>query len=194
MVRSEALELDGASGGLRQAPQLNARSVRRREALYLKPSSTKPNRLKVWGDSLVNKLGSRSRKARKRHASKQRRQTLTSGPAALPSESLLALQDDTVLYVYDSPDHAAREIEALAAEETFRAIFDASARPYKIDWLVPNQTTRLTATNGEYRLVPVGESDPVAFLAAIRASSSIEPARYQEAVSELARRLTRRCS
>jgi hypothetical protein len=34
----------------------------------------KANRLKVWGNSLLNKLGSRTRKARKRHAAKIRRQ------------------------------------------------------------------------------------------------------------------------
>jgi hypothetical protein len=32
VVRSEALELDGASGGLRRAPQLNAQSVRQHGA------------------------------------------------------------------------------------------------------------------------------------------------------------------
>ncbi len=34
---------------------------------------TKPSRLKVWGDSMLNKLPSISRKRRKREASKQRR-------------------------------------------------------------------------------------------------------------------------
>lgn len=39
----------------------------------MKPSDTKPNKLDVWGDSLLNKLRSRTRKKRKRDASKKRR-------------------------------------------------------------------------------------------------------------------------
>ena len=160
----------------------------------VEPSSTKPNRLKIWGDSLVNQLKGLSRKARKRRASKVRRQLLSSGPAALPPQGLLALEDDTVLYVYESPHHAACEIEALDAAETFRAVFDTSARPYRIEWLVPNQTTRFTAVNGAYRLVAAGEPAVADLLTAIRAARSIEPVAYREAVSELARRLTRHCS
>ena len=37
---------------------------------------TKPNRLAVWGNSLLNKLPGRSRKRRKREASKKRRALL----------------------------------------------------------------------------------------------------------------------
>ncbi len=39
-------------------------------------SYTKPSRLPVWGDSLLNKLPGRSRKRRKREASKKRREAL----------------------------------------------------------------------------------------------------------------------
>ena len=42
----------------------------------MKQSETKPNRLDVWGDSLLNKLPSRTRKKRKREASKKRRVAL----------------------------------------------------------------------------------------------------------------------
>ncbi len=42
----------------------------------MKASHTKPNRLQVWGDSLLNKLSSRTRKRRKREASKKRRTLL----------------------------------------------------------------------------------------------------------------------
>jgi hypothetical protein len=38
-----------------------------------KPSHTKPSHLDVWGDSLLNKLPARTRKKRKREASKKRR-------------------------------------------------------------------------------------------------------------------------
>lgn len=39
-------------------------------------NDTKPNRLAVWGHSLLNKLPGRSRKNRKRTASKKRRALL----------------------------------------------------------------------------------------------------------------------
>ena len=39
-------------------------------------SDTKPNRLAVWGKSMLNKLPGRSRKNRKRAASKKRRALL----------------------------------------------------------------------------------------------------------------------
>ena len=38
--------------------------------------ATKPHRLGVWGDSMVNKLKSQTRKRRKREASKKRRVVL----------------------------------------------------------------------------------------------------------------------
>lgn len=44
--------------------------------MTMKPSCTKPNRLEVWGDSLLNQLPSLSRKRRKREASKKRRAIL----------------------------------------------------------------------------------------------------------------------
>ena len=43
-------------------------------------NDTKPNRLDVWGDSLLNKLSGRSRKRRKREASKKRRVALKRDP------------------------------------------------------------------------------------------------------------------
>jgi len=42
----------------------------------MKKGETKPNRLPVWGDSLLNKLPGTSRKQRKRQASKRRRSDL----------------------------------------------------------------------------------------------------------------------
>jgi hypothetical protein len=37
---------------------------------------------------------------------------------------LLTCQDDGVLRVYESVDEAVRDVEALDAEEVFRAVFD----------------------------------------------------------------------
>lgn len=39
----------------------------------MKHGATHPNRLSVWGDSMLNKLASLARKRRKREASKKRR-------------------------------------------------------------------------------------------------------------------------
>jgi len=43
----------------------------------MKPSVANANRLGVWGHSLLNKLPSRTRKARKRAAAKRRRVILS---------------------------------------------------------------------------------------------------------------------
>ena len=92
---------------------------------------------------------------------------------------LLTLQDDDVLRVYETPDMAAMEVEALDAEEVFRAIFDETGQPYAIKWIVPNEYTRSFfglfkgAINGQYRLVPKGASDPSGLLRAIRAARGI---------------------
>jgi hypothetical protein len=42
----------------------------------MKHGHTKPNRLDVWGDSMLNKLSALARKRRKRSASKVRRRQL----------------------------------------------------------------------------------------------------------------------
>ena len=44
--------------------------------MSLKRGATNPTRLRVWGDSLLNKLKGKSRKRRKREASKKRRAVL----------------------------------------------------------------------------------------------------------------------
>jgi len=141
----------------------------------VKPSAVNPSRLNVWGVSLLNKLPSRSRNARKRHASKLRRRLLSSAPTALQSQSILALQEDGVLYVFDSAEHATFQVEALDAESTFREIFDTSAERYRINWLTPNERSRFTAVNGTYELSPTGERAPSELIAAIRGASAIDP-------------------
>ena len=109
---------------------------------------------------------------------------------------LLTLQDDNVLRVYETPDAAATEVEALDAEEVFRAIFDETGQPYAIEWIVPNEYTQSFfgllkgAINGQYRLVPKGDSDPTGLLRAIRAARGIDPPRFEPAVRDLERRLT----
>src|SRR5262245_2559148 len=110
---------------------------------------------------------------------------------------ILALQEDQVLYVYATPEAAAREVEGLDAEETFRAIFDDQAQPYAIEWIRSNKLTRFlgllfAAGNGQYRLVPRGAPDPGGLFGAIRAAASVDPRDQEQFVRELERRLANR--
>jgi|SRR5579863_9326885 len=108
---------------------------------------------------------------------------------------ILALQDDNVLYVYDTPVEAVRAVEALDAEGTFRAVFDERAQPYKIDWLEPNRYGRKwfgifqTCLNGSYRLVPSGAANEAALLQAIRVAVGIDPRSAEPTVRALEERL-----
>lgn len=111
---------------------------------------------------------------------------------------LLTLQDDGVLRIYETPEMAAADVEALDAEEVFRAIFDEMAQPYTIDWIVPNAYTRSFfglfrgAVNGKYRLVPRGGRDPAGLLKIIQAADGIEPHQLNMVVRDLERRLSAR--
>lgn len=87
---------------------------------------------------------------------------------------ILALEEDGVLRVYESPAAAVHEVEALDAEETFQAIFDEQGQPYAIDWLRPNRRG-LSCENGSYRILPRGDPDKAALLKAIRSAVAIDP-------------------
>ena len=80
------------------------------------------------------------------------------------------LEDDDCVHVYDASTDAVRSIEALDAEECIRAAFDEEGRPYRIEWLKPNQYGRSllgfqSVLNGQYDLVPAGPPEPASFLA-----------------------------
>lgn len=110
---------------------------------------------------------------------------------------ILALEEDGILRVYDSPEIAARQIEALDAEATFRALFDEQARPYVIEWVRPNHFgpkvfgLLQSCENGAYRLVPSGPPNAHALLEAVRAAAAIEPQSAKPSVCALAERLAR---
>jgi hypothetical protein len=109
---------------------------------------------------------------------------------------LITLQDDGVLCVYETPEMAVLDVEALDVENVLRAIFDETAQPYIIDWLAPNQYSKSFfgllkgALNGQYRLIPKGERDPAGLLRAIRAAVAIDPPRFEPAIRDLERHLT----
>jgi len=107
---------------------------------------------------------------------------------------LITLQDDGVLRVYDTADSAVIDVEALDAEEVFRAIYDENGQPYVIDWLVPNEYRTSffglkTAKNGEYRLVPKGDRDSQGLLRTIQAGVTIEPSQFEATIRDIERRL-----
>jgi len=71
---------DGADEG--GAPAANVlRFAAGEPGLAMKHGETKPIRLEVWGDCLLNQLSARTRKRRKREASKKRRVVLGRDPS-----------------------------------------------------------------------------------------------------------------
>jgi hypothetical protein len=108
---------------------------------------------------------------------------------------IITLQEDRVLYIYDSAETAALDIEALDADETFLSVFDEHAQPYEIEWIRPNEewgqfgASRL---NGEYRLVAAGDPDEPGLLEAIRRADRIDPPSKEEAIRKIEKRLDNR--
>jgi len=106
---------------------------------------------------------------------------------------ILTLQEDGVLRVYDTTAEAELDVEALDALETFRAIFDDAGVPHRIEWTVPNSSTRIpglqVVTNGSYRLVPAAAPDPKALAALLESVEVIDPPARTLEVRRLGRRL-----
>jgi hypothetical protein len=102
---------------------------------------------------------------------------------------LVTLQDDGVLRLYESPEAAIRDVEALDAEETFRVIFDGTGQTYTIDWIRPNRGHWIVQ-NGQYRLVPTGVYDVQQLLRIIDENKTIEPESAGARLQEIRRRLT----
>jgi hypothetical protein len=108
-------------------------------------------------------------------------------------DMLLTLQDDGVLRVYRSVDDAVRDVEALDAEDVFRAVFDETGEVYSIHWIRPNgrgQVFRFLVSNGTYTLVPKNLKDIPALLKVIREAHAVEPEDARDRLQELERRLT----
>ena len=106
---------------------------------------------------------------------------------------LLTLQDDGVLRVYESVKDAIRNVEALDAEETFRAIFDDTGEVYAVQWIRPNTRGRLfrfMVGNGEYILAPQNRKDVEGLLQLLRENKLVEPQDAEGRLRDLKRRLT----
>ena len=103
---------------------------------------------------------------------------------------LLTLQDDGVLYVYESVDEAVRDVEALDAEQTFRAVFDDTGQVYAIRWIRPNTKGSFTVRNGEYTLVPMNRTDVPGLLDLLRNAQIIDPPAAKNRLQEIRHRLS----
>ena len=106
---------------------------------------------------------------------------------------LLTLQDDGVLRVYGSVEDAVRDVEALDAEDVFRAVLDETGEVYSIHWIRPKKRDRVfrfLVTNGAYTLVPKNVKDVPALLKTIREAHAVEPEDARDRLKELERRLT----
>jgi hypothetical protein len=94
---------------------------------------------------------------------------------------ILVVGEDGVVSGYSSPEEVVGSVEALDAEETILAAFDESGRPYRIEWIRPNEYGRKwfgvlqSVTNGTYALVPSGPPDVAAALTVIRSASTLDP-------------------
>jgi hypothetical protein len=88
---------------------------------------------------------------------------------------LITLQDDGVLYIYPSVQDAVLDVEALDAENTFRAVFGETGHRYAIHWIRKNQRGLFMVGNGEYMLVRDGTVDAGALPALIRDAKLVDP-------------------
>ena len=89
-------------------------------------------------------------------------------------DMFIVLLDEPGLFVFRSPADAVQDIEPPDAESVIRAAFDDDAVPYRVDWIRPNQYTRLLGvvkyvSFGEYRFLPAGPADPDALVALLEA-------------------------
>lgn len=110
-------------------------------------------------------------------------------------DMLITLQGDGVLRVYGSVEEAVRDVEALDAEDAFRAVFDETGEVYSIHWIRPNKRgwiLRFLVSNGVYTLVAKNRKDVSALLKAIRETHAVEPEEAQSRLKELERQLTTR--
>ena len=90
---------------------------------------------------------------------------------------LITLQNDNVLYVYDSPEDAVRDVEALESEDSFHAVFDDRGQSYTV------QRARRKTLFGLWRkgegaaffLAPSGGVDREALLRTIAQARTIAP-------------------
>jgi hypothetical protein len=103
----------------------------------------------------------------------------------------IVLLDEPGLFVFDSPETAARQIEPPDAESEVRAAFDDGAIPYRVEWIRPNQRQVITGSIrsiefGEYHFVRSGQADPVALIRLLESHSDYpDPPEAKESLETL---------
>ena len=105
---------------------------------------------------------------------------------------LIALEDDGVVRVYETVEAAVREVEALDAEETFRAVFDEDGQVFEIEWTRPNKSGWLAVENGAYTLRPTGRLNVEGLLSVLTSARGIDPIERENDVRDIQTRLSRR--
>jgi hypothetical protein len=106
---------------------------------------------------------------------------------------IITLQDDQVVRVYSSVADAVRDVEALDAEDVFRAIFDETAEVYAIKWIRPNtrgRFLRFMVGNGEYTLTVTGKKNVEGLVNLIRNLEHVQPVEAKPRLELLRTRLT----
>ena len=108
---------------------------------------------------------------------------------------LITLQDDHVVRVYAAVEDVTRDIEALDAETSLRAIFDETGEVYRIKWLKPNSRgrfLRFMVENGEYTLTATGKKDIEGLLTLLRDSEHVDPPEARQTLFEIQKTLPSR--
>ncbi len=94
---------------------------------------------------------------------------------------LIVLLDEPGLFVFPSPEEAARAIAPVDAEAAFRAAFDDAAVPYRVEWLRPNRPRTgwlrwlRPVARGSFRFAPAGAPDPAALIALLEGHTVAHP-------------------
>ena len=106
---------------------------------------------------------------------------------------LITLQEDGVLYVYDSAEDAVRDIDASEAEDIFQAVFDDRGQGYT---LRRKRWRRLFGLFGNghavgVELAPRGSEDRAALLRTIASARTIAPRGAVHRVGHLVDRLAK---
>ena len=90
---------------------------------------------------------------------------------------LITLQDDNVLYVYDSPEDAVRDVEALESDKSIHAVFDDRGQSYTVQRARRKTIFRLwrRGEHAAFFLAPKGGVDQDALLRTIAQARTIAP-------------------
>ena len=104
---------------------------------------------------------------------------------------LITLQDDGVLYVYDSAEEAVRDVETLESEDSFHAVYDDRGQGYTLQRARRKSIFGLLkkTESSAFFLAPSGGVDKTALLRTIARARTIAPRAAVPKVGKLVDRL-----